>query len=319
MTPFLLECNYNSNHSLLQSSYLRSLRSLLGLLFLYDHHRGRVAMAASGGSMGGSDFSSSDHSYGDHSYSYDDYSYACSDPTYYSSGRYSHRTSSRAPMKATNEVEPIRLQDVITVIAVVFFVLLIFIYTPGQDRAQTSVVKLQVGSLATGRSLQRDLNRIAEVVDTSTKKGWHFVLQESILSLLRHSHDCISGYSSVDVKRSTVECEKRFNQLSVEERGKFDEETLVNINNNVRKKSATTSSNGLPNEYIVVTIIVAARGVPELPPVESSAQLKEALQKLASIPSSNIMAVQVLWTPQKEDDSLTEQKMLKDYPLLRPL
>ncbi|KAJ0693878.1 hypothetical protein HanPI659440_Chr15g0602421 [Helianthus annuus] len=314
MTPFLLECNYNSNHSLLQSSYLRPLRSLLGLLFVYDHHRGRVAMAASGGSMGGSDFSSSDHSY-----SYDDYSYASSGPTYYSSGRYSSRTSSRAPMKAANEVEPIRLQYVITVIAVVFFVLLIFIYTPGQDRAQTSVVKLQVGSLATGRSLQRDLNRIAEVVDTSTKKGWHFVLQESILSLLRHSHDCISGYSSVDVKRSTVECEKRFNQLSVEERGKFDEETLVNINNNVRKKSATTSSNGLPNEYIVVTIIVAARGVPELPPVESSAQLKEALQKLASIPSSNIMAIQVLWTPQKEDDSLREQKMLKDYPLLRPL
>ncbi|KAM0056091.1 hypothetical protein Hdeb2414_s0006g00214061 [Helianthus debilis subsp. tardiflorus] len=295
MTPFLLECNYNSNHSLLQSSYLRPLRSLLGLLFLYDHHRGRVAMAASGGSMGGNDFSSSDHSYDDHSYSYDDYSYAGNGPTYYSSGRYSRRTSSRAPMKAVNEVEPIRLQDVIPVIAI-------------------------VGSLATGRSLQRDLNRIAEVVDTSTKKGWHFVLQESILSLLRHSHDCISGYSSVDVKRSTVECEKRFNQLSVEERGKFDEETLVNINNNVRKKSATTqSSNGLPNEYIVVTIIVAARGVPELPPVESSAQLKEALQKLASIPSSNIMAVQVLWTPQKEDDSLTEQKMLKDYPLLRPL
>ncbi|MFS8018754.1 hypothetical protein Hanom_Chr15g01395761 [Helianthus anomalus] len=202
-----------------------------------------------------------------------------------------------------------RMSSLSLLLLLVFFVLFIFIYTPGQDRAQTSVVKLQVGSLATGRSLQRDLNRIAEVVDTSTKKGWHFVLQESILSLLRHSHDCISGYSS-----------KRFNQLSVEERGKFDEETLVNINNNVRKKSATTqSSNGLPNEYLVVTIIVAARGVPELPPVKSSAQLKEALQKLASIPSSNIMAVQVLWTPQKEDDSLTEQKMLKDYPLLRPL
>ncbi|KAI7733468.1 hypothetical protein M8C21_008393 [Ambrosia artemisiifolia] len=39
---------------------------------------------------------------------------------------------------------------------------------------------------------------------------------------------------------------------------------------------------------------------------------------MASIPSSNIMGVQVLWTPQKEDDSLTKQKMFKDYPMLRP-
>ncbi|KAI7738334.1 hypothetical protein M8C21_027537, partial [Ambrosia artemisiifolia] len=67
------------------------------------------------------------------------------------------------------------------------------------------------------------------------------------------------------------------------------------------------------------TVIVAARVVPELPPIESSSQLMKALQMLASVPSSNIMAVKVLWTPQKEDDYLTEQKMLKDYPLLRPL
>ncbi|KAI7733470.1 hypothetical protein M8C21_008395, partial [Ambrosia artemisiifolia] len=68
-----------------------------------------------------------------------------------------------------------------------------------------------------------------------------------------------------------------------------------------------------------VTIIVAARGVVELPPIKSTAQLKEALQKLATIPSSKIMGVEVLWAPQKEDDSLTEQEMLEDYPLLRPL
>ncbi|KAI7738333.1 hypothetical protein M8C21_027536 [Ambrosia artemisiifolia] len=314
LTPFMLECNYNSSHLLLQSSYLRPLRSLLGLLFLYDHHRSLVAMAASGGSMGGSDFSSSD----DHSYN--DYNYSCSGPTYYSSsGGYSRRTNSRAPKKEANEVEPMRLQEAVGVIVIVLLFLLIFVYAPGRDSAKTSVVKLQVGSLATGRSLQRDLNRIAEVADTSTNKGWHFVLQESILSLLRHSHDCISGYSSVDVKRSVVDCEKRFNQISIEERGKFDEQTLVNVNN-IRKKSATSqSSNWLPNEYIVVTIIVAARGVPELPPIKSSEQLKNALQKMASIPSSNIMGVQVLWTPQKEDDSLTEQKMLKDYPMLHPL
>ncbi|KAI3704300.1 hypothetical protein L1987_74516 [Smallanthus sonchifolius] len=127
-----------------------------------------------------------------------------------------------------------------------------------------AILKLQVGSSNTGRSLQRDLNRIAESADISTSKGFNYVLQETIVALLWHSDYCISGYSSV-------------------------------------------------------TIIVAARGVPDLPLIKSNEQLKKAFQKLASISSSNIMGVEVLWTPQKEDDSLTEQQMLKDYPLLRPL
>lgn len=56
----------------------------------------------------------------------------------------------------------------------------------------------------------------------------------------------------VDVKRSIEEGEKRFNKLSIEERGKFDEETLVNVNN-IRKQSTSQRSNGFRNEYIVVS------------------------------------------------------------------
>ncbi|KAK9071575.1 hypothetical protein SSX86_008003 [Deinandra increscens subsp. villosa] len=243
---------------------------LLGLLFLYDHHQGRLVLAASGGAMGGSSFSSDSSS---------------SDSDYYESD-----TDSWTTMKAANEVKPKDI-EVIMASFVTLFMLCIFIkWCSGDlDTAKRSVLKLQVGLLGTGKSLQKDLNRIAESADTSTSKGLNYVLQESILALLRHPDYCILGYSSVDVKRSVRECEKRFNQLSTEERGKFDEETLVNVNN-IRKKTATSqSSNGLPTEYIVVTIIVAANGAPELPPIKSSAQLKKALQMLASIPSSKIM------------------------------
>lgn len=82
----------------------------------------------------------------------------------------------------------------------------------------------------------------------------------------------------------------------------------------------------------------------KLPPINGSGDLKEALQKLASIPSSKILvwivlfpnydvlgllipdisliiiqAVEVLWTPQNENDTLSERELLEDYPLLRPL
>ena len=32
-----------------------------------------------------------------------------------------------------------------------------------------------------------------------------------------------------------------------------------------------------------------------------------------------LQAVEVLWTPQNEKDTLSERELLEDYPLLRPL
>uniref|UniRef100_A0A6M2F3K8 DUF1517 domain-containing protein n=1 Tax=Populus davidiana TaxID=266767 RepID=A0A6M2F3K8_9ROSI len=184
---------------------------------------------------------------------------------------------------------------------------------------KTTVLKLQVGLLGMGRSLQRDLDRIAEVADTSSSEGLNYVLTETSLALLRHPDYCISGYSFVDVKRSMEDGEKRFNQLSIEERGKFDEETLVNVNSIKRQSTGSKRSNGFSNEYIVITILVAAEGVYKLPTINGSGDLKEALQKLGSIPASKILAVEVLWTPQNENDTLSERELLEDYPLLRPL
>lgn len=184
---------------------------------------------------------------------------------------------------------------------------------------RTSVLKLQVGLLGMARTLQKDLDQIAEAADTSTPEGLHYVLTETVLALLRQPDYCISAYSSVDVKRTLEDGESRFNKLSIEERGKFDEETLVNLNNIKRSKTASQRLKGVNNEYIVVTILVAASGTHKLPVINGSADLKEALQKLASIPASKTLAVEVLWTPQNENDTLTERELLEDYPLLRPL
>ncbi|XP_068648378.1 FLUCTUATING-LIGHT-ACCLIMATION protein 1, chloroplastic-like [Aristolochia californica] len=184
---------------------------------------------------------------------------------------------------------------------------------------KTSVVKLQVGLLGMARTLQRDLDRIAETADTSTSEGLHYVLTETVLALLRHPDYCISGYSLVDVKRSVEDGEKRFNQLSIEERGKFDEETLVNVNSIKKQSTRSQRFKGFSNEYIVITILVAAEGVHKLPVINGNADLKQALQKLGSIPANRTLAVEVLWTPQNENDTLSERELLEDYPLLRPL
>ena len=49
-----------------------------------------------------------------------------------------------------------------------------------------SVVKMQVGLLGTARDLQQDLNRMANKLDTSTSRGLHYLLQETVLALQRN-------------------------------------------------------------------------------------------------------------------------------------
>ncbi|KAF2287892.1 hypothetical protein GH714_003108 [Hevea brasiliensis] len=261
---------------------------LVGLLLMYNPN---CAFAASGGRMGGRSFSQSS-SLSSRSYSV----------PHTSSSGFSYSVPYYAPSPLVVVVAAFTSEGGVLT-----------------DTARTSVLKLQVGLLGMGRSLQRDLNQIAEIADTSSSEGLSYVLTETSLALLRHPDYCISGYSYADVKQSIEDGEKRFNQLSIEERGKFDEETLVNVNN--IKKQATTSqrANRFNNEHIVITILVAAEGAHKLPTINGSGDLKEALQKLGSIPTSKILAVEVLWTPQNENDTLTEPELLEDYPLLRPL
>jgi uncharacterized membrane protein len=61
----------------------------------------------------------------------------------------------------------------------------------GGDRV--NVVRLQVGLLGIARSLQADLDAIADKADTSTPDGLQYVLQETVLTLLRHPDYCVYG------------------------------------------------------------------------------------------------------------------------------
>jgi uncharacterized membrane protein len=73
-----------------------------------------------------------------------------------------------------------------------------------------------------------------------------------IKSLVWISFKSLFVILQVDVKRSMDDREKRFNQLSIEERGKFDEETLVNVNSIKRNKTGSQRSSRFRNKYIMV-------------------------------------------------------------------
>ncbi|MEG4999348.1 DUF1517 domain-containing protein [Microcoleus sp. B4-D4] len=193
-----------------------------------------------------------------------------------------------------------------------------------------SVARLQVGLLAEARSLQAELDSLARTADTDTAVGRAQVLQESTLAMLRHPEYWV--YAGAESMQTRLEAaEAKFNQFSLAERSKFSEETLSNYNNQLRQAGSsnilpglqengalvTSDLNSAPGEFIVVTVIVGTQGKLELPSVKNSEDLRQALRQIGGVSSEQLLAVEVLWTPQANGDTLTADDMLAGYPDLR--
>ncbi|MBD2413548.1 hypothetical protein FACHB389_03860 [Nostoc calcicola FACHB-389] len=195
--------------------------------------------------------------------------------------------------------------------------------------SSVSVTRLQVGLLAQARDLQNELNHIAETADTNSPEGRAEILQEASLALLRHPEYWV--YAGGDTQQARLNsAEAQFNRLSLAERSKFSEETLTNVNNQLKAalaKEALPPADELdnptrlitegPGEYIIVTLLAATLGKSEMPKINSADDLRQALRQIGSIPGDKLLAIEVLWTPQAEGDTLTSDDVLANYSDLR--
>lgn len=196
---------------------------------------------------------------------------------------------------------------------------------PGYSNPKISVGRVQVGLLAGARGLQHELDELGRRADTGSAAGRAQVLQESTLALLRHPEYWV--YGAVESQQTALEAaEAKFNQLALAERSKFTAETLSNVNNQLTEGSSQTAlpeSGGQlaiadpEGEYIIVTMLVGVEGKLELPTINSSDDLRQALRQIGGISSDRLLAVEILWTPQAEGDTLSSDDLLAYYPDLK--
>ncbi|KAK1394812.1 hypothetical protein POM88_013868 [Heracleum sosnowskyi] len=119
-------------------------------------------------------------------------------------------------------------------------------------------------------------------------------------------------------------CSKQlFAEVLTGELAKYDkdEETLASVDDMKNEEEAVGKAHSMvDNDYLVVTILVLARGVYSIPPLQCNTEhVKTVLQKFSSIPKSKIESLQVLLTPQTEDEGISEQGLHRTFPLLKPL
>ncbi|KAL6142787.1 hypothetical protein ACLB2K_061063 [Fragaria x ananassa] len=309
---------------------LRNPATVAAVVFLFLFLIPSFSSAATGGRVGGSLFRSSSSrnkkskspssSHSSRHYhappTYYSTSSSHSSRHYYAPPTY-HPTAAPSSSSWSENAGKAVVGFVILLAGIVFLGLMRDCYSEAEKReGKLSVVKLQVGLMGEARSLQRDLNRITETANTSTSEGLSYVLKGATTALLCNLDHCISSYSSVIRKSEIYDAETCFHQFSEEEADKFDDVTLVNLNS-FKTHSESQSPDEIDKEYIVVTILVATDGVLKLPTINGTRDLTKALHKLGAISSSKIVAVEVLWTPQQENDTLTQRELLKGYPDLR--
>jgi uncharacterized membrane protein len=182
-----------------------------------------------------------------------------------------------------------------------------------------AIAQLQVGLLASARELQRDLRQLAGQADTGSSAGLQRVLQESTLALLRHPDLWV--YANAEVGQVPfAAAESTFNRLSMTERSKLRSELTTNVAGRVGEAAAgAVGDSDATSDYIAVTLLVASRGRVPLKPVSGSEELREALRILGSVPSDQLLALEVIWQPEGAGEVLSADELITAYPDLKHL
>ena len=184
-----------------------------------------------------------------------------------------------------------------------------------------SLLQMQIGLLASAKSLQTDLRQLAASADTSTSSGLQRVLQETTLALLRQPELWV--YANVESGSVPFNAsESTFNRLSMTERSKLRAEITTNVGGVRNGNTAELSSSGdadATNEFIVVTVLVASRQSVKLKQADSGEALRETLRILGSTSSSDLMALEVIWQPDGSGDVLSADELVMAYPNLQHL
>jgi uncharacterized membrane protein len=184
-----------------------------------------------------------------------------------------------------------------------------------------AVVKCQLALLSTARSLQRDLQTYAGTASTDTVTGLASAMQDVVMALMRHGDYWRYGVVQVQAAATLDDAERAFNQVVSQERAKLSEELTVNVDGVRRQaqRSESAPSNEV-GQYLVVTLI-AATGYPEFTAYQtpSPKDIEGTLQRLSTLLTSDLLAFEVMWSPENPDDSLTEDELIAEYPDLSAL
>jgi uncharacterized membrane protein len=71
------------------------------------------------------------------------------------------------------------------------------------------------------------------------------------------------------------------------------------------------------SEYIVVTLLVGTQAKLQFPKINNDEDMKQVLRQIGSLSADNLLAIEVIWAPQADDDNLSADDIMANYPDMR--
>jgi Protein of unknown function (DUF1517) len=193
---------------------------------------------------------------------------------------------------------------------------------PGMSVVLVSVA-LDVPDRDDSNSILSVLSRLSSTASTDSRVGIRNLTSEVALELLRRKASVVSALTRSNHFRDPLAAERDFNQLSVEERSKFEQETVSKFGG-VDYSAGVKSSIGADGDgkatMAVVTIVMALEGdSTKVSQIDSMNDLEKALRRIAADAKDCLECVEILWTPEDRSETLSMSDVLADYPGLRTI
>ena len=186
---------------------------------------------------------------------------------------------------------------------------------------EMDIMTLILGLDANARDeVSTSMNAIAEQGDTSNPDGLVLMLRE-VLALLRGVERSWTHAGSAHAQRlAPEEAEARFVSIADGARGRFDAELIRNAHGNVvRQPSPDLPVSDAPGVVVVTLVVATHRHLSPLPPENDAARLSLALDRLVGLAASDLVALEVVWSPSDPRDRIPAAEMEAMYPELTAL
>jgi len=189
-------------------------------------------------------------------------------------------------------------------------------YMAPLDSVDVTALRIAIDGRAR-KFVQTEIKNIANETDTSTNEGRTAMLRE-VAVLMRRLRDAWVYGGAVNEPMGSPSTQKaEFDRLVDDARSRFREETLRNEQG---KKTTTAASSYTPHSdegagLILVSIIIAARR--ELFTVNrigNGDDLRQALDAASQLTPASLVAIEVVWQPSEDDDRLSSMELEAKYP-----
>uniref|UniRef100_UPI0025EB2886 DUF1517 domain-containing protein n=1 Tax=uncultured Deinococcus sp. TaxID=158789 RepID=UPI0025EB2886 len=179
--------------------------------------------------------------------------------------------------------------------------------------------------LAEGDEVKGALQRVAQTGDPDTNEGLARMLQEAALVALRHPERWV--YGNVErAQGAPTAAESQVGAWATEARAAFTDQTTSNYqnrdpNSGYARRTDYSYSKDAGDQYLAVTIAVAAHALGTLPPagVTTMAEARAALQTISAVSAGDLIRAEVVWSPDMEGEFLSEDEAIQKYPKLTKL